>query len=244
MKRVVVVDDEPITRLDICQTLQELNFCVVAQAADGYDAVEECRTHRPDIVLMDVRMPVFDGLHAAQSILEQDLACCVVLLTAFSDRELVESAGKIGVTGYLVKPLDSRLILPTLEVAFAQGQALRKLRSEKQSAEEQVQNTKLIERAKAVLAKQKGIDTSKAYSEMRRLAMDKRCSIEKIAAAIVEQAQSTDAVKQCKLRLMSQRGISEQEAFDAIDALAKKTSTDRLQAAKTLLAQGGGGQAE
>ena len=106
-KRTAVgVDDEPITRLDLVQMLEEMGFEVAGDAADGFDAIELCRLHHPDVVLMDIKMPVFDGLTASETIISEDLGGCVVLLTAFRDRELIDRASAIGVTGYLVKKSD------------------------------------------------------------------------------------------------------------------------------------------
>ncbi|MEG2074767.1 MAG: response regulator, partial [Angelakisella sp.] len=121
MHTAIVVDDEPITRMDLSDMLREQGFSVVGEASDGFDAIELCRSLSPDVVLMDIRMPVFDGLSASETILSEELAGCVVLLTAFSSKELVERANQIGVTGYLVKPVEERLLLPTIEVALAQS---------------------------------------------------------------------------------------------------------------------------
>ena len=132
MKRVIVVDDEPITRMDLRGMLGDLGFEVAGEAGDGFDAVEVCRRLQPDVVLMDVKMPVFDGINAAETILQQDLAGCVVLLTAYGDREIIDRASAAGVTGYIVKPVEERLLLPTIEVALAQSQRLRQSREEDQ----------------------------------------------------------------------------------------------------------------
>ena len=105
-RTAAVLDDEPLTRMDLRDMLTEQGFDVVGEAADGFDAVELCREKHPDVVLMDVKMPVFDGLTASETILTENLADCVVQLTAFSDGGIVESAGQAGVTGYLVKPID------------------------------------------------------------------------------------------------------------------------------------------
>ena len=101
-KTVVVVDDEPIIRLDLCQMLEELGFQVVAEGTDGFDAVECCRQKHPEIVLLDLEMPIFDGMTAAETILSEELAECVVICTAFADEEFIEKAAAIGVSGYLV----------------------------------------------------------------------------------------------------------------------------------------------
>ncbi len=187
MKRVLVVDDEPITRMDLREMLQELEFDVVGEAGDGFDAVELCRSLRPDVVLMDVKMPVFDGLAAAETILREDLAGCVVLLTAFSDREVIDRANAAGVTGYIVKPVEERLLLPTIEVALAQSQRLRQSREEAAKAVSRLNDSKLIHRAQAVLAQRAGISESSAYQELRRLSMDKRVPMAVLARSILEQ---------------------------------------------------------
>ena len=152
----VVVDDEPITRLDLRQMLEEMSFSVVGDAADGFDAIDLCRRHHPDVVLMDIRMPVFDGMTASETIISEDLAGCVVILTAFQDRDLIERANRIGVTGYLVKPVEERLLLPTLEVAMAQARRLREARLETAQMREKMEEQKLVGRAKAILAKKRG----------------------------------------------------------------------------------------
>jgi len=115
MKTVLIVDDEPITRMDLRDMLTDLSFDVIGEAADGFDAIEFCRARRPDLVLMDVKMPIFDGLTASETILGEELAGCVVLLTAFGERDIIDQANRIGVTGYLVKPIEQRLLLPTVD---------------------------------------------------------------------------------------------------------------------------------
>ncbi|MEG1777444.1 MAG: response regulator, partial [Angelakisella sp.] len=175
MHTAIVVDDEPITRMDLSDMLREQGFSVVGEASDGFDAIELCRSLSPDVVLMDIRMPVFDGLSASETILSEELAGCVVLLTAFSSKELVERANQIGVTGYLVKPVEERLLLPTIEVALAQSLRLRTMREENRTILRQMEESKLVERAKIIIAKEKGISESEAYSELRQLSMNKRC---------------------------------------------------------------------
>ena len=113
-RTAVVVDDEPITCMDVAEMLREMGFDVVGEAADGFDAVELCRVHRPDLVLMDARMPVFDGLTASKTILEKHYCNCIVLLTAYQDRDMIEKATKAGVSGYLVKPIDQTRLQPAI----------------------------------------------------------------------------------------------------------------------------------
>ena len=184
---VAVVDDEPITRMDIAGMLEDLGYEVAFEAGDGFDAVACCRNKRPDVVLMDVKMPVFDGLSAAQTILKEDLAGSVVLLTAFSDEEIVRKAGEIGVSGYLVKPVEQRLLRPAIEVAMAQSRRLRESRAETEDAKQKLEDSKLIARAQALYAVKQGVGEGEAYQILRRTAMDKRLPLAVIAKAYLEQ---------------------------------------------------------
>ena len=184
---VAVVDDEPITRMDIAGMLEDLGYEVAFEAGDGFDAVASCRNKRPDVVLMDVKMPVFDGLSAAQTILKEDLAGSVILLTAFSDEEIVRKAGEIGVSGYLVKPVEQRLLRPAIEVAMAQSRRLRESRAETEDAKQKLEDSKLIARAQALYAAKEGVGEGEAYQILRRTAMDKRLPLAVIAKAYLEQ---------------------------------------------------------
>ena len=191
MKRVIVVDDEPITRMDLRGMLGDLGFEVAGEAGGGFDAVEVCRRLQPDVVLMDVKMPVFDGINAAETILQQDLAGCVVLLTAYGDREIIDRASAAGVTGYIVKPVEERLLLPTIEVALAQSQRLRQSREETRRAVDRLNASKLIQRAQAVLARDQQVPESRAYQMLRRMSMDKRVPMAELARSILEQEEKT-----------------------------------------------------
>ena len=112
--RIVIVDDEPIIRMDLKEILESRGYQVVGEAADGFDAVELCRTHVPDLVLLDIKMPLMDGLSAAQIIHEQGLAGSIVFLTAYSDSSYIEGAKTSGVSGYLVKPVDEKALVPCI----------------------------------------------------------------------------------------------------------------------------------
>lgn len=186
-RTVVIVDDEPVTRMDLADMLEEAGFQVAGEAGDGFDAVELCTAKRPDVVLMDVKMPVFDGLTAAETILSRDLAGCVVLLTAFQDREIVEKAGRIGVTGYLAKPIDPRSLLPTLELALAQSQRLRGSQEQTRLVRQQMEDDRLIHRAQRTVARRMGCTEEEAYHKMRRMAMDKRVTVAAMARRLLEQ---------------------------------------------------------
>lgn len=240
MRTAIVVDDEPITRMDLSEMLEELGFEMAGSAGDGFDAVELCRWHHPDVVLMDIKMPVFDGLGAAETILAEELAGCVCLLTAFSSPELIERANQIGVTGYLVKPVEQRLLLPAIEVALAQSQRLRRSRCETAEARRQLEEQKLVERAKDLVAREKGISEAEAYRQLRQMAMDKRTTIAALAKAVVDRGSQRELVDKAKAGLMRSRGISEPAAYRLIIEEAKRQNVSPGEAARKLLAREGG----
>ncbi len=219
---VIVVDDEPVTRMDISEMMQEIGFTVKGTAADGFDAVELCRLHKPGVVLMDIKMPTFDGLTAADTIIRENLADCVVLLTAYNNRELIERAKRIGVTGYLVKPIDQRMLLPAIEVAMAQSARLRESREEAALAQRQIKMGKIIDRAKALLAEQYGVSEAEAYSNLRKMAMDKRCTVASLAQAIVSSNSKREIINRAKNILMKVKGMSEDAAYCFIRDEAKR----------------------
>ncbi len=235
----IVVDDEPITRLDLRQMLEEMSFSVLGDAADGFDAIELCRRHHPDVVLMDIRMPVFDGLTASETIISEDLAGCVVILTAFRDRELIEKANRIGVTGYLVKPVEERLLLPTLEVAMAQAQRLRDARRETAEMREKMEDQRVIDRAKALLAKKESIPEGDAYRRLQKLAMEKRATLAALARAVVAQESGREVIRRAKELLSRSDRLSEPEAYRAVTALAKERGIPPEEAAQLILDRGG-----
>ena len=183
--RIVIADDEPITRMDLREILEGAGYRVVAEASDGFDAVEICRKHRPDLVLMDIKMPLLDGLKASRVVRKEKLAGGVLLLTAYSGKEFIEQARDIGVMGYVVKPVKEEAILPMIEVAIGKSREISDMEGEIQKAQDQLESRKLIERAKGLLMKQDGITEDAAYNRIRKFSMDKRCSMMDIAKAIL-----------------------------------------------------------
>ena len=235
MTTAVIVDDEPITRMDLKEILTENGLDVLGDAADGFDAIEMCRAYHPDVVLMDIRMPLFDGLSAAETILEEDLAGCVVLLTSYSDREFIERAKDMGITGYLVKPLEERLLLPTIEIAMAQRQRIRQMQQEVGEISRKLDEQKLIDRARAIVARQTGLSESEAYGKIQKLSMDKRRSMVDIARTIVRGDADRTAVDKAKARLMEREGLSEAAAYKRIRDLSARENCDLGSAARRIL---------
>jgi response regulator NasT len=237
LKRVVIADDEPIVRADLFYLLKDLGFSVEGEAADGFDAVELCRRVRPDLVLMDIKMPVFDGLGAADAILKEDIAGCVVMLTALCDQQFIDRANLVGVTGYLVKPIDKRLLLPTIEVAYSQSQRLKQSRLEAEQAKRKLKESRLIERAKLLIGKELGISEGDAYRELQRMSMNKRCSMLSLAETVIERNSQREIVNQAKRYMMDNDGLSENGAFKRLTSLSQTKKISMQQAAQYILSR-------
>lgn len=183
--RIVVVDDEPITRLDIQDILESAGYEVVGEAADGFEAIDVCKKTRPDLVLMDIQMPVLDGMKASKKIMQDKLAASVVFLSAYSDNCNTDRAKKLGASGYLVKPLDEKSLVPTVEMCIARGQETQTMENEIVRLKTKLEERKVIEKAKGILIKENGISEDDAYRMIRKLSMDKRASMREIAELIV-----------------------------------------------------------
>ncbi|PEX93249.1 ANTAR domain-containing response regulator [Bacillus cereus] len=183
--KIVIVDDEPITRMDIRDILEEANYDVVGEASDGFEAIELCQRHLPDLVIMDIQMPILDGLKAGKRIILEQLAGGVILLTAFSDSANIEKATNIGALGYLVKPLDEKSLVPMIEVSIAKGKSVRKLENELTKVTKKLAERKVVEKAKGMIMKENDLSEEEAYQTIRELSMTRRCPLAEIARTIV-----------------------------------------------------------
>ena len=188
MARVLVAEDEVLIRVDIVETLEEAGHAVVGQAGDGEQAVKLARELAPDLVVMDVKMPRMDGVAAARRISEEG-SSAVLMLTAFSDRELVDEAAEAGTIGYLVKPFQPPQLLAAVRVALARADEHRELQQSVADLEAKLAARKLIERAKGKLMEQFGLTEDQAFTRMRRAAMDRQLPLVEIAKRVVEAAQ-------------------------------------------------------
>ncbi len=183
-ERVVIADDESIIRMDLREMLSHLGYDVVGEAADGRTALELTEKLRPDLVILDIKMPEMDGIDAAEYIAERRLAP-VVLLTAYSERHLVERARVAGVSGYLVKPFRESELTPVIELALARFNDVQELKQEVDQLKDALETRKLIERAKGILMEVHGLKEADAFSRMRRTSMDNRKSMREVAEAIL-----------------------------------------------------------
>ena len=182
--RIVIADDESIIRMDLREMLTQLGYDVVGEAADGRTALELADRLRPDLVILDIKMPDMDGIEAARGLTESRIAP-VVLLTAYSEQSLVERAKDTGVSGYLVKPFRESELMPVIELALARFQDVRGLEHEIDELREAIETRKLVERAKGVLMETHGLKESEAFNRIRRTSMDTRKSMREVAEAIL-----------------------------------------------------------
>ena len=183
--RVVVAEDEALIRMDLVEMLGEQGYDVVGEAGDGARAIELAEQLRPDLVILDVQMPVLDGIAAAERIAQARIAP-VVILTAFSQRDLVERARDAGAMAYLVKPFSAGDLVPAIEMAVSRFAELTQLESEVQDLTEQLASRKAVDRAKAVLQEQLGISEPEAFRWIQKTAMDLRLSMRQVADGVVE----------------------------------------------------------
>lgn len=182
--RVVIADDEPIILLDLRQMLEELGISVVGEASDGHQAVEKVRQLKPDLAILDIKMPEMDGIEAARILHEERLAP-VLILTAYSDNELVQRAKQAGVYGYLVKPFKQADLLPAIEIALSRYQDTLELEQQVDELKVTLETRKLIERAKGILMDTYGLREQEAYRRIQVQSMNTRKSMREIAEAII-----------------------------------------------------------
>ena len=185
--RVVIAEDEALIRLDLKEMLEEEGYAVVGEAADGARAVELAEQLRPDLVFLDIKMPILDGLQAAEQIAGKRLAP-VVILTAFSQRDLVERAREVGAMAYLVKPFQKHDLPPTIEMATARFAEIVALEAEVQGLAERLVARKVIERAKGLLMSEHSMTEPEAFRWIQRTAMDRRASMRQVADAVLSGA--------------------------------------------------------
>lgn len=189
MARVLVAEDEPLIRVDIVESLHEGGHEVVGQAGDGEQAVRLARELAPDLVVMDVKMPKMDGVAAARAITAETSAA-VLILTAFSDKELVQQAAEAGTIGYLVKPFQPAQLLAAVDVALARAAERLGLAQQVEDLEQKLAARKVIERAKGKLMEQFNLTEDQAFTRMRKAAMDRQLPLVEIARRVLEAAAS------------------------------------------------------
>ncbi len=186
--RIVIADDEPITRIDLREVLIEKGYEVVGEATDGFDAVELCKQQLPDVAILDIKMPHLDGISAAKIITDEILAGTVIILSAYSDRTFINSAIEVSVGGYLVKPIDEKHIVPSIELAVKRAKELRQLKQDICKIEKRLQDRTIIERAKGKIMHRDNLTEQEAYDYIRSLSQEKNLSMRRVAEIMFIQA--------------------------------------------------------
>jgi len=185
-RRAVVAEDEALIRMDIVETLIEGGYEVVGEAANGEEAIAVTRERTPDVVVMDIKMPVMDGITAAETIVKERLAP-VVLLTAFSQTELVERARDAGAMAYVVKPFTPADLLPAVEIARSRHTEIRALEAEIADINERMETRKRVERAKGLLMEKMQLNEPEAFRWIQKTSMDRRLTMREVADAVIDQ---------------------------------------------------------
>ena len=187
--RILVAEDETIIRLDLVEMLSEAGYEVIAQAENGAVAIELAKQHKPDLAILDVKMPEVDGITAAEQIIS---ISPVMMLTAFSQRELIERARDAGVMAYVVKPFSVNDLVPAIEIAISRHKQMKSLEAEVADIYERLESRKIIDRAKGILMKALNLSEPEAFSWIQKTAMDRRISMKEVAAAVIDPSLAPD----------------------------------------------------
>ena len=185
-KRVIVAEDESLIRIDVVETLRDNGFEVIAEAADGEKAVALAEELKPDLVVMDVKMPLMDGISAAEILTKKKLAP-VVLLTAFSQRELVERASEAGALAYVVKPFTPNDLIPAIDIALGRYAQIQALEEEVADMAERLETRKVLDRAKGILNNTMGLTEPEAFRWIQKASMDRRLTMKEVAQTVIDQ---------------------------------------------------------
>jgi two-component system, response regulator PdtaR len=183
--RVLVAEDEALIRMDLVEMLREEGYDVVAEAGDGQSAIDLARSLNPDLCILDVKMPVLDGITAAETIVSERISP-VLMLTAFSQRDLIERARDAGAMAYLVKPFTPADLVPAIELAVSRHAQVAALENEVADLHDRLETRKTIDRAKGVLMKQLGVTEPEAFRWIQKASMDRRLSMKDVATAIID----------------------------------------------------------
>ena len=187
--RILVAEDEALIRMDLVEMLQEAGYSVVAQATNGEEAIALATEHQPDLAILDVKMPVLDGISAAEKIIS---IAPVLMLTAFSQKELVDRARDAGVMAYVVKPFTIGDLVPAIEIAISRHTQMKSLAEEVADLHERLETRKIIDRAKGILMKALNLSEPEAFSWIQRAAMDRRLTMKEVANAVISPEAALD----------------------------------------------------
>ena len=188
-RRILVAEDETLIRMDLVEMLTGAGYSVVAEAKNGEEAISLAREHKPDLAILDVKMPILDGISAAQEIIS---IAPVLMLTAFSQKELVDRARDAGVMAYVVKPFSINDLVPAMEIAMSRHKQMVSLADEVAELHERLEVRKLIDRAKGILMAALNLTEPEAFSWIQKAAMDRRLSMKEVALAVISPTDALD----------------------------------------------------
>lgn len=183
--KIVVAEDETLTRMDLVEILTDKGYEVIGEASDGLEAIEVCKKTNPDIVLLDVKMPLMSGLQAAKILKEEGFKGCVVILTAYNIKDYIDEATNNSAMGYLLKPIEEGIFLSQLQLIYSNFKQIVKLRDEIEIAKNRLEDRKKIEKAKGIVMEDKKISENEAYKLMRQISMSKRISMTRLSEMII-----------------------------------------------------------
>jgi AmiR/NasT family two-component response regulator len=187
--RILVAEDETLIRMDLVEMLGEAGYNVVAQASNGQEAIELVNEHKPDLAILDVKMPILDGISAAEQIIS---ISPVLILTAFSQKDLVERARDAGAMAYVVKPFTINDLLPAIEISISRHKQMKSLEAEVADLHDRLETRKIIDRAKGILIKALNLSEPEAFSWIQRAAMDRRITMKEVAEAVINPSATLD----------------------------------------------------
>ncbi|MEM1485910.1 response regulator [Oscillospiraceae bacterium PP1C4] len=188
--RIIIADQEEAIRTNLTNILENAHYQVVGTVGDGFDAVALCKNLKPDLVLMDIKMPLLDGLSATKIILEEKLGDIVILMSDSSNKDAVRMATHFGAFGYIIKPVDEKVLIPNIEIAVARSREIKRLENEIKTISKQMEDHSAIEKAKGQLMEKKGMTEPQAYEYIEKLSLSKKIPMNRIAEIILVQNQT------------------------------------------------------
>ena len=184
-KTVLIVDDDAEIRSSLRKFLTGAGYTVLDEASNGFDGSEKCRLLNPDVVFLDIQMPIMDGIRAAKTITEDELAKCIIMLTAFDDRKFVDDAIEAGAMGYIVKPIDFDVVLPTINTCLEKSKEYYLLNKSIRNLKRKKDQSPIVDKAKVLIMEKKGVTENEAYEFLREMSKNKQTSIEQVASMLV-----------------------------------------------------------
>lgn len=183
--RIIIADDDPVSRSNLKEILVKKGYTVIAEVSDGFDTVEFCRLHHPDLVIMDIDLPLLDGLSVAKIVNKEDLADAVMILTACGEWKFIEQAKEFGVSGYLMKPADEKSLVPSVELAVARSKEIKRLRKDIAKVSDQLESRTIIDKAKGHIMVERHMSDQEAFNYMKKISQTKNLPMRRVAEILL-----------------------------------------------------------